>query len=203
MSETPYVPWKQVREKLDKVAEAVALMERGEYQFEDGKQHFTTEDGMQVPRVIKNEAMRYGGYKGPSRNAWSHIFSEGGTWRPYFLERLRWHRQRLAGGFRQQLAELTEDGSALRDLSAAAYEVIMQQLKDPEAYKKIKPDTVAKIYLESTKLEAAVKGDVDTKRHHPISAPQVMNVINLPESVAAYVQEKRDVMEGELVAESD
>jgi hypothetical protein len=178
----PQVLWKRSKEKIDKVALAVALMERGEFDFSDGKKRWTVdEDGNRVPRIVQGEALVYGGYA-PVSNAANFIFRYGDKhpYRKYLLERLDFHRRRLEGGFAKQLAEITDGGDALRQLSAKSYEVLMAQLSDPEASEKIKPADLIKLYVESTKLEASIKGDQST-RHVSQRAPAVMNVINLPE----------------------
>lgn len=194
--------WKQVKEKVDKVAEAVALMEVGQFEFADGKPKFTTEDGMQVPRVVKKEAMEYGGYKMPSQNAFTHIFSEKGEWRPYFLERLRWHRQRLSGGYRKALAELTDGGTALTEMSAKLWESLMYDLSDPDKAGKISFRDRAALYRDVTKLNAALIGEADSRRGPPrVSGPSVLNVINLPAAVAQKAQENLEVIEGELATD--
>ena len=69
--------------------------------------------------------------------------------------------------------------------------------------KKMKPDVVAKIYLESTKLDASLRGEADTRRKPPESTSNVMLNINLPEGYAKKVQEKSDIIEGQLIEDAD
>ena len=116
--------WKTAEEKVDRVAEAVALMERGEFEFSDGKPKYTTVNGLREPRVVKKEALVAGGYASESQSAWANIWNEDGRWHAYYRERLVWHRQRLSGGYKQALAELTDGGGALKHLSGLAYEAI-------------------------------------------------------------------------------
>lgn len=191
--------YRATREKVDKVAEAVALMEQGTFEFQDGKPKYMMENGERIPRVVRREAMQYGGYASSSQAAYNNIFNTDGPWHQYYTERLGWHRQRLSGGFKQALAEITDGGTALRDLSAAAYTVLMQQLTDPDAYKRIKPDAIAKIYLESTKLDAQLKGEADTRRPANKQLPSVLNVIQLPESHQHRLATASNEIEGEIV----
>lgn len=196
--------WKQVEEKVDKVAEAEALMERGEFEFPDGKQHWTTVAGKREPRVIKKEALAYAGYARESQSVWANIWDEDGPWHAYYVERLAWHRQRLSGGYRQALAELTDGGGALRALSKQAYEAIMYKLKEPEkAAKEFSLKDLARLYLDSTKLEAQLSGEASTRRDGAPQLPDVnvVNVIgaNLPNDVAARISEQRGgFIEGEV-----
>lgn len=196
-------PWRQVQEKVDRVAEAVALMERGEFEFPDGKQHWTTANGKREPRVVKKAALVYGGYAAESQSAWANIWNEDGDWHAYYRERLVWHRQRLSGGFKQALAELTEGGGALRHLNKLAYEALVYKLKEPEkAAKEFSLRDLKDLYLNSTKLEAQLHGEASTRREGPKELqPSVINEIslNLPESYLDRMREKEaELIEGEV-----
>ena len=187
--------WRQVEEKVDRIAEAVALMERGEFEFPDGKDHWTTVNGKREPRVIKKAALVYAGYAEDSQSVWANTFSEDGDWHPYYRERLAWHRQRLSGGYRQALAELTEGGGALRQLSKQAYEALMYKLKEPEkAAKEFSLKDLTKLYLDSTKLEASLNGEASTRREGPAEIqPSVLINIgsSLPEGYAERLAEQQ------------
>ena len=196
--------WNQTKLKIDKVAEAVAMMEEGQFEFPDGKPRFANEDGMKVHRVVRKDAMHYAGYARESQQAYTNIFNADGPWHGYFQERYNWHKQRLSGGFRKALAELTEGGGALETMSAKLYESLMYELNDPELAKKIPFRERAALYRDVTKLAAQVKGESETRHKPQVTQPSVMvGIINkLPEGVAKKAQDKLEVIEGEL-AESE
>lgn len=196
--------WNQTKLKIDKVAEAVAMMEEGQFEFPDGKPRFANEDGMKVHRVVRKDAMHYADYARESQQAYTNIFNADGKWHGYFTERLNWHRQRISGGFRKALAELTDDGSALNTMSAKLFESLMYELNDPELAKKIPFRERAALYRDVTKLAAQVKGESETRHKPQVTQPSVMvGIINkLPEGVAKKAQDKLEVIEGEL-AESE
>lgn len=189
--------WKQVEEKVDKVAEAVALMERGEFEFPDGKDHWTTVNGKREPRVIKVEALAYAGYARQSQAVWHNVWDEEGDWHAYYRERLVWHRQRLSGGYQQALAELTEGGGALKHLNKLAYEALCYKLKEPEkAAKEFSLKDLSALYLNSAKLEAQTSGEASTRREGAKEVGAGVNVVNLiatnlPEDYAQRMREKQ------------
>ena len=196
-------PWKQVEEKVDRVAEAVALMERGEFEFPDGKERWTTVNGKREPRVIKKDALEYAGYAGQSQAVWANIWGENGKWKPYYRERLVWHRQRLSGGYQQALAELTEGGGALRHLNKLAYEALCYKLKEPEkAAKEFSLKDLSALYLNSAKLEAQTAGEASTRREgtKELTPSVVMNITaNLPEGYGEKLAEQQQsYIEGEV-----
>ncbi len=192
--------WQRVKEKVDKVAEAVALMERGEFDFPDGRKHFCEEGGKQAPRVIKSAALIYGGYSPKANAVRMRIWGPDGQWHEYYTERLGWHRQRLEGGYRQALAELTDGGSALQHLSKLAYEALVFKLADTEkAAKSFSVKDLTALYVNTTKLEASIKGDTQTRREQPrLPDVNVVAVMNLPSDVRERIEAERAVIEGEL-----
>jgi hypothetical protein len=115
-----------------------------------------------------------------------------------------WHRQRLSGGFKQALAELTDGGGALRHLNKLAYEAICYKMKDPErAAKEFSLKDLAALYLNSAKLDAQIRGDASTRREGARELqPSVINEIsvNLPEGYIEKMKEKQtEMIEGEIV----
>ena len=188
--------YEQAKVKVDRVAEAVAMMERGEFEFPDGKERWSTLNGKREPRVVKTEALVAGGYARESSSVWSKIFPDDGDWHSYYHERLAWHRQRLSGGYRQALAELTDGGGALKALSKVTYEAIMYKLKEPEkAAKEFSLKDLTKLYIDSTKLEASLAGEAGTRRGGAPELPDI-NVVNvigasLPEGYAEKLEEQQ------------
>lgn len=192
--------WNKVKEKVDKVAEAIALMERGEFEFADGKKHYCTENGEQVPRIIKAAALVFAGYSPKANEVRVRIWDADGAWHQYYLERLEWHRRRLEGGYRQALAELTDGGSALQHLSQLAYDALVFKLKDTEkAAKSFSVKDLTALYVNTTKLDASIKGDTQTRREPPrLPDVNVVTVMNLPSDVKERIEAERAVIEGEL-----
>jgi hypothetical protein len=199
---------KAAKDRVDKISEAVALMERGEFEFPDGKERWCNINGKREHRIVKREDLVYAGYAPESQMIWAKVWGEKGDWHKYYRERLAWHRQRLSGGYRQALAELTDGGGALRNLSKQAYEAIMYKLADPEkASKEFSLKDLTAVYLGTTKLEASIGGEANTRRGGVKELPDV-NVVNvistsLPEDYAKRIADKQqDYIEAEVVEDA-
>lgn len=183
----------RVKEMIDKVACQLVLMERGEYEFPDGKPHFAKDaNGNKVPRVVKNEAVRH--VWGRVNNATlDALFSEKGRYHGILEERIAFHRQRLDEGYRGALAKLTDDGNALVVMSNKLYESLWWDLNDPETCQSIPFRERAKFFEVLTKMEASIKGDVTTQGQHKLQPSVVIQNINVPESVKQRMTETIEV----------
>jgi len=185
-------PAKKTKEKIDKLACVIAKMERGEWDWSDGKKHWSTDGGVRRPRVSKAEALRH--VWGTVYNQlYSDIFPEKGRLHPIYEERLAFHRQRLDGGYRQALAELTDDGKALQVMSKKLYESLWWDLNDEETVRKIPFKDKAKFFEVLTKMEASIKGDVNTRGQERLHPNVVIQNINVPENVKKQMMEQFDI----------
>jgi hypothetical protein len=117
------------------------------------------------------ELLRAGGWSVTSRKPRAYLRSK------YFKERLAYHMQRLDGGFRKVLAEMTDNGKALEELSKALFASLMRDLGDPERSQRISFRDRAILFKEVTQLQAAIRGDATT-RGLP-RGPNVTNVLNI------------------------
>jgi hypothetical protein len=196
-----------VRGKIDRTAYAIARMEIGTYEFPDKKPKFRLVDGLKVFRVVNREAMRYGwGHAGDedwkATATEKHLFNKDGKYHEYLQRRLAVHRQRLAGGYEEELAKLTEDGNALTEMSATLYRTLMDDLTDPDRAKDISFKDRAALYRDVTRLEAQLKGDSSTRGPQPvIKANNVIGTLNLPNSVRDRVQAQIADIEGTVIVE--
>lgn len=194
-------PAKKTKEKIDRLANVIAKMERGEWEWSDGKKHWSMDDGVRRPRVSKAEALRH--VWGTVYNQlYSDIFPEKGRLHPIYEERLAFHRQRLDGGYRQALAELTDDGKALQVMSKKLYESLWWDLNDEETVRKIPFKDKAKFFEVLTKMEASIKGDVNTSGEDKLHPNVVIQNINVPESVKQRMMEEYDI-DGEAEEEHE
>ena len=112
--------------KIDKAAYAKALIYRGEFdwsgtQWENAKHPPRHNDGS--PRAPVEILLKAGGWAITNTSALSYLSMD------YFDKRFAWHMQRMDGGFRQALAELTEDGDALQQLNGALFASLMDDLR--------------------------------------------------------------------------
>jgi hypothetical protein len=171
-------------------------MENGTYEFPDGKAKYsTTEEGLKVFRVVQAEALRYGWQKEPGWKAndmYQKVFGDKDSQHhQFYMKALTKHRMRLAGGFTEELAKLTDDGDALSKMSKRLYDTLMDDLNDPDRSKDISFRDRAALYEKVTKLEAQTKGDFGSQGRQPvIRAQTVIGQLNLPNSVRERVQKQ-------------
>jgi hypothetical protein len=99
----------------------------------------------------------------------------------------------LDGGYRQALAELTDDGKALQVMSKKLYESLWWDLNDEETVRKIPFKDKAKFFEVLTKMEASIKGDVNTRGQDKLHPNVVIQNINVPESVKKQMMEQYDI----------
>lgn len=190
----------KTKDRVDKLAYILVLMERGEYEFPDGRRRWRRdESGIRHPRVVRRIAFEqvWGSFSTPMYSA---LFSETGRLRPLLEERIAYHRQRLDSGYRKALAELTGDGKALEVMSAKVYESLWWDLNDPETCRKIPFRDRVKFFEILAKLDASIKGDVMTKPSS-LKPSVVIQNINVPESVKQRMVERMEEIEGEAEEE--
>lgn len=176
------------KEKVDKCACNMVKMERGEYEWPDGKQHWSRDaNGNRIPRVVQTEAMRQawdiGSSEQVSHSMYTKVFEEKGIYHHYLLERIAYHRQRLSDGYQQALAKLTDDGEALTIMSNKLYESLWWDLNDEDTRQKIPFRERARFFEVLTKMNASIKGDVASQGTKKLPISTVVNVINVPDSV--------------------
>ena len=195
------------RKKIDKAAYAMALMERGLYEWPDGKQRYRMVEGMREYRAVQSEAMRYA-WGSVGSATYTLVFNnEDSLHHQFYEERLSYHRRRLEGGYTEALAELTDGGDALKKLSVALYDSLMDELSDPERSKEISFRDRATLYRDVTKLEAGLKGDAATKGGQPagslhIEAGTVIGNLSLPATVRDRVEAAlQDIVDAEAEEE--
>lgn len=154
--------------RLDRMAEAQAKMEKGLYAFPDGKPRYHVDGSYRAPMVDVLEA---GGYSRKSNSA-RKLFKH-----PYFLKRLAIHRQRLDGGFQKALAELTDGGRDLTTLTSKLFETLLLDLADPEVRDKIPFRDRSRLYHDLTKLHAATKGSSETPRRPTATTTNILAIM--------------------------
>lgn len=184
-----------MRGKLDKLAEVMVKMERGEWDYEDGRKRWAKDvNGMRVPRVVKREAVRVV-WDSNSSSLYTQLFSEKGKYHAVLEERIAFHRQRLNDGYQQALATLTGDGHALSVMSSKLWESLWWDLNDEETCKKIPFRERARFFEVLSKMESSIKGDVNTQGHHQLHPQVVIQNISVPDAVK---QRMMDTIEGEI-----
>ena len=186
----------KVRDKVDKVASIMVLMERGEFEFPDGKQRWMhDESGNKKPRVVQQIAVEqvWGGKA--SSSVLDALFGTKGRLRELLQERIAYHRQRLDTGYRKALATLTQDGNALSVMSSKLYESLWWDLNDEETCKRIPFKERARFFEILTKMEASIKGDITTQAPMKLQPSVVIQNIQVPEGVKQRMMES---IEGSL-----
>jgi hypothetical protein len=199
------------KDKIDKAAYAKALIVRGEYDWTgtewEGKKLPRHKDG--TYRAPVKVLLKEGGWAESNTTALKNLSCA------YFNERFHYHMQRLDGGFRQALAEITGDGKALELLSTKLYESLMADLQDEERARRIPFKDRANLYQTLTEMDAKLKGDSASRNRQGPSIGGIVQVINnnvgdSPEgrqmlSDLAHVHEDvLDIVEGVVeVADSD
>ena len=75
--------YKQTKAKIDKCAEILVKMERGEWVFDDGRPRWATDaNGERVPRVVKTDAIK-AAWGNVSNCMYHDLFAEDGRWHAY------------------------------------------------------------------------------------------------------------------------
>jgi len=92
----------------------------------------------------------------------SHGEGKIGQW---YQERLIHHRMVLDGGYKKELAELTDNGVNLSVLRGLAYASLISDLEDPDTAREIPFRDRQRLYVEITKMEADAHGDAKTQGH--------------------------------------
>jgi len=195
-------PAQKTKERIDRLANVLVKMERGEWQWPDGKPRWMKENGIRKPRVVKKDAFEHVWGKGGNAQ-YDVIFSEKGRLRPLLEERLAYHRQRLDGGYREALANLTGDGNALAVMSNKLYESLWWDLNDEETRKAIPFRERAKFFEVLTKMEASIKGDVATQAKERLHPSVVIQTINVPDSVRERMMSNIEDIEVEVEEEQE
>lgn len=193
-----------VKEKIDRVANVIVQMERGEYEFPDGKPRWRRDaEGNRRPRVVQGEAVRHVWDGKENNKTLGELFSPKGRYYHLLQERIAFHRQRLDEGYRQALATLTDDGNALAIMSDKLYQSLWWDLNDEETCRSIPFKERARFFEVLTKMEASVKGDVTTQADRRLRPSVVIQQINVPDSVKERMMANTsdDVIELEVVGE--
>jgi hypothetical protein len=169
----------RTKEKIDKAALAKAQILRGEYdwtgtRWEGKKPNELPRHLDGSPRAPVELLLKAGGWAPTNTSAFKN-FSH-----PYFEERFNYHMQRLDGGFRQALAELTGDGTSLSKLSELTYNSLVADLQDPERAKRIPFKDRAMLYEKVTELDAKLKGDAKTRGQGPkgLNIGSITQIVN-------------------------
>lgn len=186
------------KEKVDRVANIMVKMERGEWVFPDKKPRWTRDaNGNKIPRVVKADAVKAVWGK-TSNGTVVDLFSDKGKWHDYLEERLAFHRQRLEGGYQEALAVLTNDGNALKVMSDKLYESLWYDLNDPISCAQIPFRERAKLFEVLVKMEASIKGDVATKGKEQLHPSVIVQQINVPDAVRERMMANAAAIEGEV-----
>ena len=164
-----------LKEKIDKAAYAKAQIKTGQFDWSktdlwQGKGTPKHNDG--TPRAPVKVLLEAGGWNPNSNDAISHLKTN------YFEERYAFHMQRMDGGFKKALAELTDGGNALAMLSTNLWESLMADLQDPERAKRIPFRDRATLYEKVTEMQAKLKGDASTRNRSSVTIGNVLNVMS-------------------------
>ena len=150
-------------QRIDRVARRVAQMERGTYESPTKPEWKPRRDGdakyhpsLELAFIDEGFSEKYA----KIRVACSNGRGKMGEW---FQDRLVHHRMLLDGGYKAELAALTNNGQAITALRSLAYESLMNDLRDPMESQKIPFRDRQRLYVDLTKMEAEAKGDARTQ----------------------------------------
>lgn len=199
------------KDKIDKAAYTKALITRGEFDWTgtewEGKKPPRHNDGSY--RAPVKVLLRAGGWSETNTSALKNLSCA------YFNERFHYHMQRLDGGFKKALAEITGDGKALELLSAKLYDSLMADLEDEERARRIPFKDRANLYQTLTEMDAKLKGDSGSRHQSGPSIGGIVQVINnnvgdspegrkMLDDLAHVHEDVMDIVEGVVeVADSD
>ncbi len=148
--------WRRNREKIDRCAMYMAQIQHGIFDWEAWGYTRIPRHKDGTVRVPGDLIRRFLGITG---NDYARYLKS-----KYYKERYRYHMMRMDEGFRNALAELTKDDSALSLMRAKLWESIWESINDPETLKRIPLEKRAQLFLRLTELEAKMKGDIDTRK---------------------------------------
>lgn len=189
---------KKTKEKIDRAAYTKALIVRGEFDWTgtewEGKNPPRHKDG--TLRAPTRVLLKAGGWAETNNTALANLKV------PYFEERYAYHMQRLDGGFKQALAELTDDGKALSLLSAKLFDSLMADLNDEERAKRISFRDRAMLYEKVTEMEAKMKGDAKTRKT-PTQGMSIGGIVQVINTHAGDTPEGKSILEGLHAAHSE
>jgi len=165
----------RLKDKIDKAAYAKAQIKTGQFDWSkttqwQGKSLPQHVDG--TPRAPIKVLLEAGGWNPKSGDAFRHLKTE------YFEERYAYHMQRMDGGFKKALAELTDGGNALSTLSTHLWESLIEDLRDPERARRIPFRDRATLYEKVTEMQAKLKGDASTRNRSSVTIGNVLNVMS-------------------------
>lgn len=141
-------------DKIDKAAKAAAQMLNGTWDWGDRKPPRHNDGSFRAP---VRDVMIAGGWNPNSHDPQKYLKSRE------FAEALKREQMRLDGGFKKVLAEMTQGGSDLHNLSAALWESLMEDMADPERRRRIPFRDRSKLYTELTQMIAKAEGDANTR----------------------------------------
>lgn len=186
--------------RLDLAALHYAQMKRGTYERDGYKQRYSA-DGSPSASIL--EALRSVQFGETYKELQSQCQHGTGRWGEYFQKRVSFHMARMAGGYRKELAELTNNGVDLFKLRVAAFDSLLYDLENDACSIPFKDR--AKLYVDVTRLEAEVKGDDSTvglkgtvmntivnNFGNPVQAQRFLDKI--AEKTAAYEMQAEDIL---------
>lgn len=202
------VLWEQTKEKIDKAALAKAQIKNGifdwagtEWEHKKPPRH---NDG--TPRAPIKILLKAGDWSENNGVAAKYFQGE------YFKERYAFHMMRLDGGYKQALAEITKDGTALSQLSEGLFQSLMADLQDEDRARKIPFRDRYDFYVKVTDLQSKLKGDAATRHRSNISIGALL--INAKDEMEPGEYERRvaeldrvsedvsDIVDGVITGES-
>jgi len=163
----------KVKDKIEKAAVVGAQMLAGDWDWGERTVPRHNDGTLRAPII---DVMIAAGWSAKSSNSRKYLKTE------LFYTRLAYHRQRMEGGYKAELAKLTDNGDALKRLSEAAFESLLADLQDPDRSQRIPFKDRAKLYTDALNIEAKIKGDVKTRPGIGPAPSVVQNVLNVMES---------------------
>jgi hypothetical protein len=138
----------ETRDNCDRAAKAKALIMLGKYDWTgtewEGKKPPAHNDGS--PRAPVKVLFKVGGWNENNNMAYKYINST------YFFERFNYWLQSLNGELRKELERVVVSGAAARKMSIQLFNLLMEEMLDPERARRIPFSTKMNFFKELTAM---------------------------------------------------